>query len=1389
MTATSAPAPPSTPPRATTRVGSRTRLIGAGIAYVWRFGELDFAGQSGRLLLRGENGTGKTTALETLWPFLLDLNSARLAAGKGRTTNFPALMRESVRAKKANGYVWFTVRDVNDVTSSFGARLEFSENGQPPVHIVPFRVRGRPLLDFALKNLDGSSLTAEQFKNAVTAAGGEVFADDGAYKRHLAKHVFLQSDARLLDTLAGKIRDVRNPSNLLDLSPEKAGDALRSSLPGVAGDVIDATANALAESDATRDAFARDAEAAVLLAQFAEAWTGHAAEVLANVAAQARTASADARQHERTIEGLTRRTDKAVAELARATAAHEELTTQIATAETEIETLKESEEYRQGGRLTELQNGLLKLTESASTAAKGMLNAAREATATSDRFKKQFGQLVADISDSARRAATAEPTKFSPKAPLTISASARPRLTVGDVSADPGVRIQVNGGTELHRTATAWETAGAAHRVLFDSSSLALIDFKGKVEPVAELKKRADESARETGIRAERDRADHATAETRAVAAAGAARTAIADWTRANSDLAAPSETDNELAGSSDDAWTVDDVDRLLADAEPNHTLAVARRWERRALQQSEATAARWRVQAGDQARAAKKLDIAAEEAEQAAADLRAGKLLPLPRPEWAGAGDDAHALGAALDWQAGVTDDASRDRLEAALGASGLLGATLDETGANAAARWSVTVTGPIAEPNLLSVIAVDAGHPHHDVATAVLARVRLLDDVKEVDGSDSGLIIGCDGAFRAGVLRGRAVPSDAPPPRASHVGARQRLAAAIARAEVLEAEASAARAEAQKCRAAADDLLKRADDISKRGRSFPSVDKLQDAEAARASAATRAQLSETAATTARAAVAERAEELRIATAEWAARARELGLPSTIEELRSLQERSKNAADLLARATEDMARHLPRFDDLHSELEASDADVAQRLVEAEARARTTHDEAARATTAVRVLEQTAGLAIREVHKHIEKVTRELAELKPIEATTKQQAKDATTEKTTAETLLQQAQEQQPAIVAKAAEALHPLHSTIKVDGVAAAFLGGEEPALGEGLIEQVERVLKGKKTLSKRALRERHDAVKPPLTGIWTLAPGDDCGELLTYLVSHHHGDGYSPPAAAERAIVLRDRAKNALLASDEKALTEFVIDRLPGAITTAWVQLQDWRRDVNKKMKEAAASSGVTVQVGLPLVDDLSPQSKTVYELTCKNDPIDLSDADKKRLGDALYALIHSTDGTMKEKVAAAVDIRTWVDVIYNVTRPVPGKPGEVKTSPWNSRTGLSSGERRLVVLAPMLAALAAAYDQLGASALRMVALDEVPAEVDERGKEGLARFIAALDLDLICTSHAWDGCPGAWDIDAHDMEAAGEDGTVVANPMLIRGLELLPGDDVDENGELAT
>lgn len=270
------------------------------------------------------------------------------------------------------------------------------------------------------------------------------------------------------------------------------------------------------------------------------------------------------------------------------------------------------------------------------------------------------------------------------------------------------------------------------------------------------------------------------------------------------------------------------------------------------------------------------------------------------------------------------------------------------------------------------------------------------------------------------------------------------------------------------------------------------------------------------------------------------------------------------------------------------------------------------------------------------------------------------------------------------------------------------------------------------------------------------------------------HNDEAFTPAAAAAHATRLAESAAQALADAEDSALRTFIIGQLPKAIGGAWQRLLDWKHEVNAKMRATTASSGVGVQVEIVPSETMSPPVRLVYELSCLAGKADRSPEEDVAVGRALRSLIDAADAdTMIDKVAAAVDIRDWVDVFYRVQRP-----GQ-KPERWGRRTGLSGGERRLVVLAPMLAAIAASYDGLDPAGLRLVALDEVPAEVDETGREGLARYLAALDLDLVCTSYLWDGAPGAWDgIDAWDFEGD-ETGTVVAFLVLVRGLGGFPGD----------
>ena len=93
-------------------------------------------------------------------------------------------------------------------------------------------------------------------------------------------------------------------------------------------------------------------------------------------------------------------------------------------------------------------------------------------------------------------------------------------------------------------------------------------------------------------------------------------------------------------------------------------------------------------------------------------------------------------------------------------------------------------------------------------------------------------------------------------------------------------------------------------------------------------------------------------------------------------------------------------------------------------------------------------------------------------------------------------------------------------------------------------------------------------------LAGIWSVDPDENHRELLTFILTHRDAT-YTPIEASAHAQKLKVRAEQALAASEERALREFVIGRLPNAIGSAWTRLQDWVVEVNKKMRSAAASS----------------------------------------------------------------------------------------------------------------------------------------------------------------------------------------------------------------------
>jgi hypothetical protein len=677
------------------RFGRRWRLVGAGLSNVWRYGDLVMDATSGRLLMRGPNGTGKTTALEALWPYLLDLNARTLAAGQARQTTLGSLMRDGATSRRRVGYVWLTFAGPADAGElTFGVRLQYSEGSSPTVKVVPFRLPVRPVRDLSLVGEGRSTLALEEFTADVTATGGHVFADEDEYLADLAARL-LRTTPDALRQLAALIRQVRNPNLLGDLSPRQAREALREALPGVTDEVIQVTADALAESDETRNAFDRDRDNADVISAFAAVWAGHVADVLSRATA----ATKEAREQLRRLRTEARKADgdarKAEADLDEAKRTLRDLEFFKNELEGRLRAYENSDAYQAAGALTALESQLDAEQRNASSTWRAVAAAAANVKKRTDNLAHQFDDLQNDIAAQQLQVAGADSAAAHLDQLVTVTRTPALVFSLGEDTADPGAALVVRStDTVVADAAVAWRQRATEHAVRADSARVALDDHK----PVAAADAAAidaEQKARSLAIRLDEDEQRLRVLVEQAAAAVAALTGDLLAFVDEQPDVVALLDSHNHNQNDSDShndnqndnqndhdvAWTDEDVRQLPAQ-EPGQALAEAEEWAGVVQQRVAAHAALLRQRAGAEDDRRDALTEQAAELRREAEGLRAGKLLPLPRPDWAGPGDDEIALGAALDWKPDISDEV-RGPLELALTASGLLGATLTDEGA----------------------------------------------------------------------------------------------------------------------------------------------------------------------------------------------------------------------------------------------------------------------------------------------------------------------------------------------------------------------------------------------------------------------------------------------------------------------------------------------------------------------------------------------------------------------------------------------------------------------------------------------------------------------------------------------------------------------------------
>src|ERR1700734_3472845 len=210
----------------------------AGVINVWDYVDEEWAFAGGRLALRGHNGSGKTKALEVLFPFVLDgvADSRRLDpfSGENRTMKSNLLYRGQ---ESEYGYVWMefarsAAGGTETVTLIIGMRAHRNQDGVR----MSFFVTGKRLgVDFGLLSADSRPLTERQLRAVLEPDAWRRTATE--YRDLVDNRLFglgRERYAQLLDLLLA----LRRPLLAKDLDPAKVSDTLSSGLSPVDDDLV-----------------------------------------------------------------------------------------------------------------------------------------------------------------------------------------------------------------------------------------------------------------------------------------------------------------------------------------------------------------------------------------------------------------------------------------------------------------------------------------------------------------------------------------------------------------------------------------------------------------------------------------------------------------------------------------------------------------------------------------------------------------------------------------------------------------------------------------------------------------------------------------------------------------------------------------------------------------------------------------------------------------------------------------------------------------------------------------------------------------------------------------------------------------------------------------------
>ncbi|MGW2335529.1 TIGR02680 family protein [Streptomyces sp. NPDC001685] len=1326
---TALPGPESTGSALPAPAPGRWRPLRIGLVDLFHYDVEEFWFRDGRLLLRGNNGTGKSKVLALTLPFLLDgdLSARRVEpdGDPGKRMEWNLLLGGAHPHPERLGYTWIEFGRLDGGTGEAHfrtllcglkavagrgiARHWFAVTGQ--------RVgAGLDLLDAT-----GTALSRDRLAEAV-GGHGMVYDTAKAYRRAVDEALFGLGERRY-GALVDLLIQLRQPQLSKRPSEAALSRALTEALPPMDQAVVADAAEAFRSLDEEKEELRAAREAEQASSAFLDHYRRYAR------LASRRRARLPRREHAR-YENLQRELAGAQADRERASAEREEAAAR-------------------GAALDERAARL----------------AAQDATLRSRPEMRDARALDRAADDASRTAADLTRAEADRRTAAEAHTRALGRLATADnrlIAAREAVNRIRDRVTESAAAARLEppRTEGAPDPVLRREADEATASRRRAVEHVAELLTRAEQAEeRRRAARLRVDEADEevvhgeerlAEAEEDAAREGRALVTAVRECLSGCAELRVPG-LPGVLDAVQDWSSTLDGPMPAVAAASEAHRAAASSLADRAAgLSHREAeTAQRQR--------------LAAEELTALESGGERGPAAPPTRTPGVRDRGPGAPLWRLVDFRTHLSES-DRAGLEAALEASGLLDAWVRPDGSAVAADGHDVLLDPV---GLLggagrldralcpAVDPADAGAAAvgEETVARLLASIGLVAD--DTDGSGEaaweagrhGTWVCADGRFRIGALTGSWAKDSA-----QYVGEGAREQARRVRIGELRAEIDDLTAERERLAEESRAVAGRRTVLDAELAAMPGDDGLRHAHV-RVIAATEA------VRRARARRDERAAELAPATeraaraaAELTETATALKLPADHTALGAVRQALADHIALLAalwpalreRAEAERAVTGEREETQRAELLVSD--LAERVTEA-ARA------AAAADEHLTTLRSTVGAAVAELQRQLE----ETAEAARVCAHEREQARkqygDADRRAGRAEGRIERLTEEVAEATAAREEAVAALQRFAATGLLAVALPDLDVPDDGGGTWAATPAVALARAVESRLSSVDDTDAA-------WERVQkrlSEEFGRLQDALSRHGHTATARPSEDGMRVDIVyqgRERAvpelaealaaevaelTRILSAREREILQTHLITEVAGTLQELIGAAERQVAAMNRELEERPTSTGMKLRL-VWRASRRAPQGLAQARERLRQSADAWSPEDRAAVGAFLQEQIahrqaDDSSGSWLEDLTAALDYRSWHE--FGVERHQHGK--------WVPATGpASGGERVLAASVPLFAAASSHYASAGgAHAPRLVTLDEAFAGVDDDSRAKCLGLLRAFDLDVVMTSEREWAC----------------------------------------------